>query len=291
MSRILAFSLASILGLGLACASAISAVLTPAPVSPAASRPLLVEIVETAEQKEQANRRESQSDRHERMDLVAQEKSANAADRQVTIGWWMLAVSVVSTFALFWTLRETRRQADATNASADGARRVAQATTDAFHTAERAWVGYAHIKHGKASQPDDRGQQVAGYVLQATFVNQGRTPAINASLYSELVVREAAGQPAPSFEVQAMQDPDPTALVPGTSVMSPPRFLTEMDAKAIFEGEKEAFLYAYVRYNDVFVATLRESEMLTRVDITGVRDGDKVNWEFSPVGARHNRAT
>jgi hypothetical protein len=252
---------------------------------------LLVEIVETAEQKEQASRRESQTDRHDSLDLAAQEKSANAADSQVTIGWLMFSFTVASTVALFWTLRETRRQADATMASADEARRMAQGASDAFHTAERAWVGFDHIKHGNASQPDDRGQQVAGYVLQATFVNGGRTPAINAALYSKLVVRKASGEPEPSLDVEATTEPDTTVIVPGTSIKSPPRFLTELDAKAIFEGQKEAFLYAYVRYNDVFVGALRETEMLTRVDISGVRDGDRVNWAFSPVGARHNRAT
>jgi hypothetical protein len=195
----------------------------------------------------------------------------------------------IYTAKLFRTTVELGEEAKATSARAVG---LSETQIKSFHTVERAWVGMLHVGHGNATKPGEDGKPINGYVLQVTFINTGRTPAMNAVLFSRLKVRPTASEPAPTFTPDTNENPEPMVMTPGVQQKTPPRFLSESDGHQILMEKAEAFFYALIRYNDVFSEVVRETAVCFRVDITGTRGDNRVNWEFSPAGgAQNNRAS
>jgi hypothetical protein len=136
---------------------------------PEARPPLSVVIAETPAQTESREKGETEAREHERLDLIAQQKAADAAEAQVTPNRIAAVLTVFGTGALIWTLILTQQ-------SLNLSRRTAIAEL-------RAYVGIdtARCKNGGTHNAD------WDFIVQ--IKNFGATPAKNLRVHLKPVTK------------------------------------------------------------------------------------------------------
>jgi hypothetical protein len=147
----------------------------PASAPAAASQPIRVLIEKTPADEKHERERERKSDEHEAKDLLAQERSADAAKTQAWIGGATLAVSCIGAIFLFLTWRDARRTVKATEASAVAAQESARIAQSSLGLSQRPWLQVEFNLPGPVTVSDG----MLGIPVRFTITNVGNTPALN----------------------------------------------------------------------------------------------------------------
>ena len=121
--------------------------------------PVPVRIIRSVDEAEHDAAREAKADEHDAQDLNAQIRAANAAEEQVPIAKWAVALSALATGLLVWTLWETRK-----------ANRIAR---DAYIADQRPWLTV------RARVASDLTRIHSGFQIQLWLLikNTGKSPA------------------------------------------------------------------------------------------------------------------
>lgn len=130
--------------------------------------PFHVRIVQSKEEATNTEAREHSTSQREQEDLKAQIRSADAAEKQVVLTGWAVAISFIGILGLFCTLRLTRSSVQQATRAAD----AANANTASLILAERAYVKMSILDPGVQWRDDDR-----QFYVKVEVKNFGRTPA------------------------------------------------------------------------------------------------------------------
>ena len=142
--------------------------------------PVPVRIIQSVDEAEHEAAREAKSDQHEAEDLAAQQKAADSAQlaaaagqRQVEAAWAAAILSLFGTGLLVWTLRETRRTAQAAIdgvAAADRAARAAEQANLEMRYSQRAWISHSRVEVISCIGRDGR---IFRFELKFEWINAG----------------------------------------------------------------------------------------------------------------------
>ncbi len=130
--------------------------------------PFYVRIVQSKVETKNTEARERSISQREQEDLKAQIRSADAAEKQVVLTRWAVALSAIGIFGLLGTIWLTRSSVQQAARSAD----AANANTAAMILAERAYVKMSILDPGVQWRNDDR-----QFYVKVVVKNFGRTPA------------------------------------------------------------------------------------------------------------------
>lgn len=137
--------------------------------------PLPVRIVEEPLESDDAKSRADHARNNEDQDLQAQQRMASAAEYQLKATIVLIILSAIGTGLLIWTVRDTRKSADAARGSADAARRSAdigdQGLADARRTSEKQLRAYVNVSSVRISNIANVKQ------VKCESRNYGHTPA------------------------------------------------------------------------------------------------------------------
>ena len=235
------------------------------PSGPATPAPLPVVIVETPAQAESREKGETESTEHERLDLKAQEKAADAAEAQVTPNRIGAFLTVVGTVAIFWTLLLTQQ-------SLNLSRRTSAAEL-------RAYLGVHSYE--ALHMPD------GGVDLSLRVQNFGQTPAVRLRCVWAIVT----GPPGPiadayDFPVGQTKHQDVGLLTPNGEFNFGPHRLRAEQVVALVEGQISCHIYGSIDYNDTLPQTPRRRvEFCTRLE--AAKTEEKTIIRFAATD-RHN---
>jgi hypothetical protein len=172
------------------------------------------------------------SEYYQREDLKAQQAMAEATDRIVTWTKVQIALGVVGTIFLLWTLFETRR---ATNIASDTAQRELRA----YIGVKAGWIDFTNLRDPTAT---------------IVISNFGQTPAHDVRWWIHSWIE--------AFPLKVELSDAPSDFVMGRSVMGPGNYSTQpitlgvpMSNRSLKElSEKRAAIYIYgrVTYRDIF---------------------------------------
>jgi hypothetical protein len=153
-----------------------------------------VVVVETSEQSQHADSRESKSDQHEAEDLDAQRKAADAGDRAAAAAEWQIkatvaqiVVAALGTGLLFWTLFLNARAARDAGVAATAGRVAAEASVRAADAAEKAYL--ADNRPWLNFTLHRVGDYTPGKRLEVYFFleNLGKSPALDTKIWIKAV--------------------------------------------------------------------------------------------------------
>lgn len=140
---------------------------------------------------EPADNRHASSESDLALELQAQLRAANAAERQARSAWAAVTVSGLALVLLIWTLFETRRTANAAIVSAGEARRAAEAAersaalqSEAISRQLRPYVAIVEKEDDDISEPYSKSS-----CIQVYLQNFGQTPADDVMFMSGVALR------------------------------------------------------------------------------------------------------
>ena len=122
------------------------------------------------------------------------------------------------------------------------------------------------------------------------WTNSGRSPAINASLFSQfMTVGSEDDIPVRNLVIDSPQIQAP--LAPSTKVRGPTCYVFDSDIAAVRNREKRLFIFGRADYRDVFVeSAARITEVCMEVTINGIQvvDGnERPNLTFMAIGSQN----
>ncbi len=133
-------------------------------------------------------RQRSAAERHDALDLEAQQRSAVATERtaiasetQVLIGWLQLIVSVIGTLGLIVTLLLTWASTKAAAAAAKAALSANQLARENFNLDQRPWI---KLERPVIQLAEHRGTFAIQFSVEA--INVGKTPAKETELHLQI---------------------------------------------------------------------------------------------------------
>jgi hypothetical protein len=143
---------------------------------PTLQSPLPVRIIQGADEAEDAKTHETKSDNHDAEDLKAQQKAADAAEKQILPSWLGAILSFLGTVLIVWSLCESRQ--------ANRIARAALEQSERFTRTElRAYVYGTGLQTqqviGNRMTAAGGVNVVEGYEIWLPFENFGATPAHN----------------------------------------------------------------------------------------------------------------
>ena len=215
---------------------------------------------------------------HDTADLCAQWRAALAAEESAEIAWWGNWLSVigasltlVGTGFIYWTLRETRRTANAAVSAVDEAGRAADAAHEAnriMREAERAWIVHNGYEHGEFIDGTHGQERIArGFAIILVWTNVGKTPAthVTANTDRRLTPRNS---PVPHFDV-AMTDIEPVVIGPTARITSAMVVLNDAETVKFMAGEA-LYIYVRIEYSDASGLGAFVSEGCYRITYDGI---------------------
>lgn len=212
----------------------------------------------------------------ENADLCAQVRMAQAAENQLWYtrwGFWLLAGTLI---AAFWAAWESHR--------------AARSAGDILK-AERAWMTAVETNPEFNSNGTKDGivySEAIGFFT--VWVNSGRSPALNVSMWgaSKIVPRNTSL--APFFERKIV--PDNTIVGQGISVNTLKHYIYGQDLNDLLSGKSSIIIYSVCTYKDIFSQDLRMSEYCVCTQIQGFivgKDGERTpRFESFPVGNQNS---
>ena len=226
----------------------------------------------------------------QRADLDAQLRMADASERMVELTDQQLWVGIANAALLLVTVFLSAWAARSASRAAAAAREVL--------STERAWVTSEGVKcaMGSGSITINGVPRHKALMFHATWVNSGRTPALNL----RLVMRHRtipSDADIPTFDAIPEDDAGDSSAVLGPGQ----RFLTSYSAIAgkeleeLLNGTSKLVVYSNARYLDIFDShKVRDSQTCQVVVINGIisdgKGGEKVNHEIRAIGTQ-NTAT
>lgn len=234
----------------------------PAPSMPASSSAPIyrVQVVEDEEAAKTDVERWRAEREHEQADLVAQQRSALAAESQV---WIAGAAAALSFIALIVAIRSSRGAAKA------------------YEHAERAWVGMHKINYKEVRNPNPAhpAPDLQAVEVHPTLRNFGNSPALECRVYSDLKFLDRPEQQDPPQFIapgQAEWGNRAMPLMPGSEV-SPSRVVIPIARLLLMRDNTtlRAFMYVRVEYRDVLSREWRMTESCHEVVI--------VRWIADPA--------
>lgn len=280
MNRILLLMCSAVLALGLAAQAGASETQRPPDRSQAnrsaseastqanakvSSEPFPIVVVESEPQSKDRADAEKRSTEHDRLDLLAQEKAADAAHAQVVPNRISAALTVIGTLALLCTLILTQRSLNLSRQTA-----IAEL---------RAYLG---VHSYKAVQRDGR------LMLSLLVQNFGNTPAVRLRCGWSIMT----GPPGPiPTEFSFQTPPDSTQevglLTPNGEFNFGPGILSPAKVAALNEGKVACFIFGWLDYDDTLPNTPRRRlEFCTQVEPSEAGDGSDI-YRFAAT-PRHN---
>ncbi|RWD79485.1 hypothetical protein [Mesorhizobium sp.] len=207
---------------------------------------LPVTIVETPEQSSHSSEREAASDKHDAVDLKAQERAADAAaesaasaDRQEYLARWQLGLSAFGVVSLIVTIIYSIRATNAAVRSADLAERAIVAAEEMGHRELRAYVDVAESRfEGGPFDP----------LIVVSVKNFGQTPAKDLQVRT---VFDVGREPLPEPVLpEAWRPATGIPLAPGNEWTFRYQYVVQraLDAEG---GEPMARITGEVKYIDV----------------------------------------
>lgn len=177
-------------------------------------------------------------------------------------------------------LEETKKVATAAMRSADVAERTMVAT-------QRPFLMLECINH----QPLlDKGH-IVGFILTPEFRNSGRSPALNAQCFSEIVVLASADVLEHASPTKTMTGPTAALTVgAGSIAYGSPRQITADECGRINKKQIAIFIHVYCEYRDGFPDTpMRHTSICLRVLVVGDLHTEKP-FAFRAGPTDHNEA-
>ena len=223
-------------------------------------------IVETPAQAESRQKSEAESTEHERLDLEAQEKAADAAFEQVAPNRIGAFLTVFGTLAVFWTLILTQR-------SLNLSRRTSVAEL-------RAYLG---VYSYKAARQEDGGLHLS-FVVQ----NCGQTPAVR--LQSEWSMITGPVEPVPEeFTYPTNSDTRQRVglLTPNSELNFGPGRLPAAKVRALIANTTHCYIFGWIDYDDSLGGERHRLEFCTRVEAAKNLEGTGHDFRFATT-PKHN---
>jgi|JI9StandDraft_2_1071091.scaffolds.fasta_scaffold39296_1 hypothetical protein len=205
-----------------------------------------VQIAEDPAAAKTADERWEREQTHDQADLVAQQISAVAADRQV---WIASGAAILSFIALIVAIRSSR------------------STARAYEQIERAWVGVSNIGFRMNGELDAQGNivRVREVHVHPTVQNFGSSPALECKVWSDLKFLDRPERRAPPEflvpdDAEAQRHGAAPPLMPGGE-MYPSNQVIPMDhiVRMLDNTTLLAYVYVRIEYKDA----LRRERRLT----------------------------
>jgi hypothetical protein len=208
-------------------------------------------------------------------EIIAEEEKAKLDRKTVELTGdlatytWLLFLATgflgVATLSLagvaLWQLIEARE-------SINAAVRAANTAERALTVVERAFVAVANLTVSTIiySNPNDQKQiMVAAFVIHVHVINSGRTPARR---YVNNITVAVTDKIPDDFRFADRNGKDGAAGVVGPQTQT--FFIAELsiqDAVAVFTKEKEAIVYGWIEYDDIFPYSVRHrAEFCFKID-------------------------
>ncbi|TWB12190.1 hypothetical protein FBZ99_107240 [Rhizobium sp. ERR 1071] len=177
-----------------ACVTVAGPALGSAQTSQEAEFSVPVRIVPDKLSLEEELRQRSAAERHDALDLEAQQRSAIAAERaaaasetQLSIGWLQLVVSVIGALGLIITLLLTWASTKAAAAAAKAALNANQLARENFILDQRPWI---KLERPIIQLAEHQGTFAIQFSVEAT--NVGKTPAKETELHLQISFEDSA---------------------------------------------------------------------------------------------------
>jgi hypothetical protein len=213
---------------------------------PTEQAPLPTRSIESPADAERSKARESRDEKHDADDLSAQLRVADAAEKQIWLGWAAWALSLIGVWLLWSTLRETRKTSQAAQADAEANAKAAENARKQL----RAYV---------SAQPDFVDNVGPTTIrMRLSLTNHGATPA------SKVVTAVAIGilpfplpQQYPFVEPASAIGEGGATIHSGSTVTvhSTESFPVTDIANAIKNAGVRIYMYGTVQYEDAFGLT------------------------------------
>ena len=230
-----------------------------------AANALLVRTVESQDEAVHTKERETKSDQHDREDLEAQIRTADASEEQVLVGFASLALTAIGTVLLILTFFYSLR-------SSKAAVKISTDTATAYQTAERAWVGVDTID--KLYNFDGSGKNLHEVRFVPRIKNSGGTPAFKCNIFVDGKVEKPTAK-APLFQRSEPPAERSGMCLPGGSMRGLHFRLNADEIKDVSDRELRAFMYIRIDYEDIFNQGInRCTEMCAEVVCTAFRLDD-----------------
>lgn len=189
-------------------------------------------------------------------DLAAQESMAQSTNLLVTPAWWGLIFSLVGLVLLTFTLRYSRRAAEAATEGLKEARRSADASVRAADV-ERGFI-FAHPALHWSTRSALHGEWNPRYAsAYCSIKNYGRSPIILRNVECVINPFDASLEPDNTLPMDQIEFPAGYVIEPGDVWQIP-----QLDTQLFSEEEYEPFVsrrmfvwyYGCINYEDVFGA-------------------------------------
>jgi hypothetical protein len=220
---------------------------------PTENAPLPIRVIESPSDAADRQRSAASAAEHEQADLKAQERSASAAEQQVSVGTAMAWLSLAGLFALIWTLCETRRAASAAIRAANAADKAIELQGATSHKELRAYIS---VSKAAVAWSEDESILYRDIVVVVNFKNCGQTPARNVLSWGTYAStaephKVVFGDRPDEMPVvsSGVQGPDQSGHIQFTV----PHIAGEDDEiVSLTNGKKTLFVWGRIDYIDIF---------------------------------------
>jgi hypothetical protein len=179
-------------------------------------------------------------------------------------------------------------------AAAQKSAEAALISANSYRGSERAWLGVMKLDFNVAANMiHDGGVLKNGFLISASCVNSGRTPAIDAELLVNHAIVEK-NAPIPFFDVSSVDNQSIASVVPGTVFGTTQRFISDEDIATLNREETSMYLFTRIDYFDVFDRdTRRVTETTFEITVNGWRRDEGIrNPNFIVMSAgKQNSST
>ena len=246
---------------------------------PTENAPLSVRVIQSPDDSARNAAREAEASEHERKDLDAQIAQAQAAKEQVITSWCVVALTLLGSGFLFFTLYETRRTAKAAIESAKAAMDQVAFTkrqedrqeiadklnyeamnislSAAKQSADAATRAAAAAEKSVNSVEDTAKRQLRAYVgiasvevknahIQVRFVNHGHTPAHEVSSWGG----HSFDEQVPKSTIEKLEQANPASSTIAWQGIS--NYISPFTGNLDTNIKSKIFIYGLIRYKDVF---------------------------------------
>lgn len=191
--------------------------------------------------------RDAITDKHDAEDLVAQLRTADAAEDQARSMRVQTVLSIIGSIFLLWTLYETRR----TSIAGVEAARIARTTLE---RTQRPFVAVLH--HTTTWVVDQHGQDIA-LGVRPRWINRGATPTKNMIISVGRLVTEAPLEDDFEFDGGVAVATTTAYLAPNSEQTGVGAEFTADELLLELQGKLHLYVFGSAEYNDTFDGTPR----------------------------------
>ena len=234
---------------------------------PSEQSPLPVRMIESPSDAAHSKAREARSDQHDKENLSAQARAADAAEEQAQMGRLAAILSFLSVLLLVWTVRESRRSAEAAIRSA----------AIAEDTAKRQLRAYVNVFKACAVWSKDAHDAFRPVSIVVYTKNSGQTPANKVTSWAASKSSESPPEYFPrlqdeSLESVGLQGP---GQINHFTLERPLVLGVESEISRWSSGKESLYVWGEINYTDAFGAD-RTTKFRLVMPKEGVRqDGGK----------------